>query len=242
MAELLSRRFRRFASSTVLGAGLLSFSSFLCVSLLGEREAQAQLHWDASAQLGVMKRFLADRPAGTDDVGFGPTGQLTAHVALLPLVHVGGYFGHDISPLPGDGSARNITFGGLRAKGMIPWVRGTMRAWLFAGFGYAGVYSPSYGTTLVEGGGGAERRQVRVQGSGGGFFDVPFGIGASYKLFPPWELCAELGARAGFGHDGSVYEHPGPQIRVPGAPGQNALPAGLDRFALGLTVGVMIDL
>ena len=189
-----------------------------------------------------MKRSLTDRPAGTDDVGFGPTGQLTGHVALLPLVHVGGYLGHDISPLPGDGSARNITFGGLRVKGMIPWVRRSLRAWVFAGFGYAGAYSPSYGTTFRFLDGGAERRAVRVQGASGRFFDVPFGVGASYKLFPPWELCAELAARVGFGHDGNAYEQPGPQVRVPGGPGLNALPAGLDRFALGLTVGVMIDL
>ena len=83
---------------------------------------------------------------------------------------------------------------------------------------------------------------MHVQGAGGGFFDVPFGIGASYKLYKPWELCAELGARVGFAHNGSVYELPGPQVRAPGLPGQNALPAGLDRFALGLTLGVLIDL
>ena len=238
MEELPSRPRRpRFVLTSVLASGLLSF---FCV----ERDAEAQLHWDASAQLGVMKRFLANRPASTDDVGFGATGQLTGHVALLPLVHVGGYFGHDISPLPGDGAARNITFGGVRVKGLIPWFRGAARAWIFAGFGYAGVYSQSYDTTFtfVDGAGIATRRPVHVQGAGGSFFDVPFGIGASYKLFKPWELCAELGGRFGFGHTGSVYEPPGPQVRVEGLPGQNALPAGLDRFALGLTVGVMIDL
>jgi hypothetical protein len=191
-----------------------------------------------------MKRFLADRPAGTDDVGFGPAGQLTGHLALLPLVHLGGYFGHDISPLPGDGSSRHITFGGARVKGMLPWVRGSARAWIFAGFGYAGVYSPSYDTvfSFADGEGNVTRRPVRVQGAGGGFFEVPFGIGASYKLRKPWELCAELGARMGFGHGGSVYDLPGPRVRADGFPGQNALPAGLDRFALGLTLGVMIDL
>lgn len=252
MAELRSRRPRCLASKTVLPKAarfrllVLSVFSFFCASLLGEREAQAQLHWDASAQLGVMKRFAADRPAGTDDVGFGPTGQLTGHLALLPLVHVGGYVGHDISPLPGDGAARNITFGGLRAKGMLPWVRGSVHAWIFAGFGYAGVYSPSYDTvfSLPDADGNVTPRAVRVQGAGGRFFEVPFGLGASYKLRKPWELCAELGARMGFGHDGSVYERPGPEVRVVdgGGPRQNVLPAGLDRFALGLTLGVMIDL
>lgn len=213
--------------------------------LLSSRESFAQLHWDASAQVGVMKRFLASRPSGEGDAGFGPTGQLTAHLALLPLVHAGGYIGHDISPISvGDGTARNITFGGVRAKGMLPFVRGAMRAWVFAGFGYAGVYQQSYGSTFAKPNplGGAELRAGRVEGAGGSFFDVPFGLGVSYKLYKPWELCAELGARVGFGHTGSVYGPPGPQLTVANDVGQNALAAGLDRFALGLTVGVLADL
>lgn len=137
-----------------------------------------------------MKRF-------TTDAGFGPTAQLMGHVALLPLARVGGYIGHDVSSLAK--SARNITFGGLRVKGMLPF-RGDIRAWIFAGFGYAGVHQ------------------------GGGFFDVPFGVGASYTFFKPWQVLVELGGRAGFGHSG-----------YPPA-------ADLDRFALGLTVGVGIDL
>src|SRR5262249_1933395 len=71
------------------------------------RPALAQVHWDASAQVGVMKRFLADKSG--DDAGFGPIGQLTGHVALLPLIHAGGYFGHDISPVSGEGATRDIT-------------------------------------------------------------------------------------------------------------------------------------
>lgn len=207
------------------------------------RAAAAQLHWDASAQVGVMKRFMASRPTGADDAGFGPVGQLTAHVALLPLVHFGAYVAHDVSPLPGDAAARDITFGGARVKGVLP-VAGALRAFAFAGFGYAGVYARSYETALFTrtGGGDPVRRSVHVEGAGGSFFDVPFGIGASYKLRKPWELVAELGARVGFGHTGSVYEDPGPQVKVPGLPDQNALPSGLDRFALGLTVGMMVDL
>jgi hypothetical protein len=208
--------------------------------------AMAQLHWDASAQVGVMKRVLSDRPAGGDDAGFGPTAQLTGHVALLPLIHAGAYLGHDISPLPDPAAARNITFGGARIKGMLPWIRGTVRAWAFVGFGYAGVYSQSYDTSFAipDGTGAVTRMPVHVHGAGGGFFDLPFGLGASYRFFKPWELCAELGARVGFGHTGSVYDEPGPQVSIRGtdAPGQNATPAGLDRFALGLTVGILLDL
>lgn len=187
--------------------------------------AGAQVHWDASAQLGVMKRVLTDRQNGDPVAGFGPAGQLTGHVALLPLVRVGAYIGHDISPF-NDGalSARDITWGGLRAKIMSPWPRGDARLWLFVGFGYAGVYQRSTGLTPTS---------APMRGAGGSFFEVPFGLGASYKLRKPWELCAELGARAGFGHTGSVYGR--------GVPKVEDWP-GKDAFALGLTVGVLVDL
>lgn len=205
-------------------------------------EAHAQLHGDASAQVGATKRFLVARPSGPDDAGFGPIAQLMGHVALVPLVHAGAYFGHDISPL--GNTARNVTFGGVRAKGVIPFVGSPWRAWIFAGFGYAGVYQQSYrGSFSTEDPlGGTETSTGRVEGAGGGFFDVPFGFGVSYKLYGPWEACAELGTRIGFGHTGSVYESPGPQLTLPNAAGQNVLPAGLDRVAVGLTLGLRVNL
>lgn len=207
--------------------------------------AHAQVHWDASAQVGIMKRVLADRPAGGDDAGFGPAFQITGHFALLPLVRVGGYVGHDISPMGGETSARDTTFGGLRAQIMSPWPRGALRAWLFVGAGYAGVYARSTTAPRVfpgPPGTPSVTSEATVQGAGGSYFEVPFGIGASYKLRKPWELCAELGMRTGFGHTGSAYEAPGPEVRSAGRPDGNALPAGTDRFAVGLTVGVRVDL
>lgn len=190
----------------------------LAVSLAAS-PARAQIHWDASAAVGVMKRNLVDRPTGSvgRDATFGPAGQLTGHVALVPLVRLGAYFGHDISPFQGDVSARDVTWGGVRAKIMSPWPRGDVRSWLFVGVGYAGVYQRS--TSLEPG---------VIPGAGGSFFEAPFGIGASYKLRKPWELCAELSGRAGFGHTGSIYERPGSY--------------GTDRFGFGLTVGVLVDL
>lgn len=203
----------------VLAALAVALSLFVVTSRAG-----AQIHWDASAQLGVMKRVLTDRQNGDPVAGVGPAGQLTGHVALLPLVRVGGYIGHDISPF-NDGalSARDITWGGLRAKIMSPWPRGDVRLWLFVGFGYAGVYQRS--TSLGP--------NSYMRGAGGSFFEVPFGLGASYKLRKPWELCAELGARAGFGHTGSVYGHGVPKVEDG---------PGTDSFAIGLTVGVLVDL
>jgi hypothetical protein len=185
--------------------------------------AAAQLHWDASAQAGVMKRVLGSRPDGGPDAGFGPVAQLTGHVALFPLVRVGAYFGHDISPMGGDLSARDLTWGGVRAKLMSPWPRGAFRAWLFAGFGLEGVYARS---TARPGG--------LIDGAGGHFFEVPFGLGSSYTFRKPYALCAELGMRAGFAHSGSAYEPPARRTE--------GLAPGADRFAIGLTVGFMLDL
>lgn len=221
----------------------LAFSITLLAVLASPREAAAQLHWDASVQVGAMKRFLAERPAGSEDAGFGPVAQLTAHVALLPLVHAGVYAAHDISPLGGHAAARNVTSGGIRGKMTIP-LHGNVRAWGFLGFGLAGVYAQSYDLPgfPVQGGAGTVARDAHVEGAGGRFFEVPLGLGVSYKLRKPWELCAELGGRVGFGHSGSVYEDPGPQLKVPGFPDNNVLPSGLDGFAVGLTVGVMVDL
>lgn len=212
--------------------------------LTASSTAHAQLHWDASAQVGGMKRVLVNRPDGGGYPGFGPVGQLAGHVALLPLVRLGGYLGHDISPMS-DASARDLTWGGVRAKIMSPWPRGSWRAWLFVGLGYSGVYARSTSAPRLfpgPAGGAPVRADAVVQGAGGGFIEVPFGLGASYKFWKPYELSAELGMHAGFGHSGSVYEDPGPEVKSPGRPDSNALPAGKDRFAIGLTVGILIDL
>lgn len=243
MAELHDRRWgprarprrwrgraRRAAVTSALAAALV----------LSWREASAQLHWDASAQVGVMKRFLVERPPGSGDAGFGPAAQLTGHVALIPLVHLGAYAGYDLSPSSGAASPRHIASGGARVKGAFPLLGRGWRTWAFFGFGYAGMYARSYSTTLSlrGGGGGVEPRLARVEGAGGGFFEVPFGVGVSYKVRPPWSLSAELGSRVGFGHVGSAYREPGPRATIPGYPDQSAAPAGLDRMAITLMVGL----
>lgn len=221
---------RTRAAPTRVIACMTAFALAL-VFFLTPSVARAQVHWDASAQAGIMKRVIVDRPSGGENAGFGPAAQLTAHVALLPLLRFGAYFGHDISPIEGPASARDLTWGGVRAKIMSPWPRGAMRAWLFVGFGYEGVYGRS---TTASG--------STIHGAGGGFFEVPFGIGASYKVRKPWELCAELGMRTGFAHHGSVYEQPGPVLSTPGAADVHAPPAGIDRYAFGLTIGILVDL
>ena len=71
------------------------------------------------------------------------------------------------------------------------------------------------------------RPGLQIQGAGGHFFEVPFGLGTSYTFRKPYALTAELGMRAGFAHAGSAY--------ASSAPGE-------DRFAIGLSVGFMLDL
>jgi len=232
MAHRRRRRARLHVAVAATGATL--------ACTLTAADARAQLHWDAAAQVGVQKRFLSSQPPGGEDAGFGPSAQLAAHVALLPLVRIGGYVGHDISPVGGDAAARNLTWGGLRAKVMSPWPRGSLRAWLFVGFGVAGTYAQSYRTSVTLP--GSPAAPTLVHGAGGHFFEVPFGLGASYKLRKPWELFAELGMRVGFAESGSAYEAPGPRVSRAGSPDGNVAPAGLDRFGVGLSLGVLVDM
>lgn len=241
----------RPGSSRSLFAGLF----VLAIALFFSRAASAQLHWDLGAQVGVNKRFLGEsRNDGTvfaTNAGFGPTAQVLGHVALLPLVRVGGYLGYEISPLTGDAAARDMFGGGLRVKLMSPWPRGDVRFWLFVGFGYQAVHARSYRTNVA-----AQTLQpsttpsydISVDGSGGHYWELPVGIGVSYKLRKPYQLFAELGARVGFSGQGTTYER-GPSATIgnlpPGAlfPASSRLdPAGDDRFSLGLSLGVMIDL
>lgn len=229
----------------------------VAIALFATRTASAQLHWDLGAQVGVNKRFLGasgnDGTALSHNAGLGPTAQLQGHFALLPLVRVGGYLGYEISPLEGDPAARDMFGGGLRVKVMSPWPRGDVRLWLFVGFGYQAVYARSYdarvnttpSSTSVSVTGSSF--DLKVQGAGGHYWELPFGIGVSYKLRKPWQLFAELGARVGFAGSGTAYET-GPRVAFTNLPPvvlalpDRLYPSGDDRFSLGLSLGVMIDL
>lgn len=212
---------------------------FAAIVMMRAPQAHAQLHWDASAQAGAMKRFLGSRAPGLGDSGVGPTVQLNGHVAVLPLLRVGAYLGHDISPQPGDTKALQITSFGLHAKISSPFPVDPWRVFAFFGFGYAGAYGPSFHTAL----GPPANVNALATGAGGGFFEVPFGVGASYKLRRPWHLTAELGGRVGFGHSGSLFDLD--KGRVGFAERQPELlltNPGVPTFALGLTVGVLLDM
>jgi len=229
----------------------------LAMGLFATRTASAQLHWDLGAQVGVSKRFLGASPNdGTPldtNAGFGPTAQVLGHVALMPLVRVGGYLGYEISPLTGDPAARDMFGGGLRVKVMSPWPRGDVRFWLFVGFGYQAVHARGYRMNVVAQAPPPANPNttfsydVLVEGSGGHFWELPFGIGVSYKLRKPYQLFAELGAKVGFSGQGTTYEA-GPRASATNLPAgtpplfDHLYPSGDDRFSLGLSLGVMIDL
>jgi hypothetical protein len=204
----------------------------------------AQIHWDVGASAGVMKRVLT---GGAGDAGFGPAVSGQAHVALLPFVRVGAYVAHDISPVAGPAAARHITSAGLHLKIVSPVPRGDVRVWLGTGFGYAGVYAPSYHQTLAlshEGTPPFTPTDVGVHGAGGSYFEIPVSLGAGYMLRKErtWrsELTAELGARFGVGFTGSAYDgrfgfNPDyPQILI--------APLGKDSVGLFLTVGINLEL
>ncbi len=202
------------------------------------RSASAQLHWDIGGDVGLTKRFLTSRPLGGSDAGFGPSLGAMAHVALLPMVRIGGYVSADLSPAEGS-SLRQFLAVGARVKILSPWPQSPFRAWIFAGFGYAGVYSHRFQRTLFirpDPELPARPTDVSVEGAGGGFAEVPVGVGASYKLNKPWELFAELGARFGFGFTGSNYT--GRAASDPVGVEANLTPIGNDSISLGLSVGI----
>ena len=206
--------------------------------MLAAREASAQIHGDVGVNVGVMDR---PRMGGIGKGEPGGVGEIEAHLALLPLLRVGVYASHDWSPNNVDGAAWQITSAGLHAKVLAPFVRDKFRAWFFAGFGYAGVYAPSYDYTFDfhdESG----PRHTYATGAGGSFFEVPLGIGFGWKFAKPWMLQAQLGARVNFGFVGSIYDdQPGRTVIPDGGPVYYNGGVGKDWVAPFLTVGIALD-
>jgi hypothetical protein len=217
---------RRLAATFVAGAVLFVV-----------HPASADVKWDASINGGVMRRFLS---GGFGDGGFGPYFSAQGHVALIPLLRIGAYISHDIGPTnnPGEPS-RQITAAGLRVKLTPPWPGGNFRTWVFLGLGYAGVYAPSYHVSLNIPTNNTPE-DLFAGGAGGGYFEIPIGIGVGYMIRKPWEITAELGTKLGVGFTGSLYND-----RTAVAPdGMTAdlSSDGNDSAALFLTIGVGLDL
>jgi len=194
---------------------------FVLALLLAAGDAKAQVHWDAEAQAGVVKRFTTGGGSGAPMPGFGPSLELQGHVALVPMVRLGAYLSTDLSPVSTDGEGpRTFWEGGLHVRFSPPLVGYPWRVWLFAGFGYA--YTYDVGTRLS-----------------GGMLDVPVGLGLGSKLTRHTMLFAELGARFGFGFYGPMYT-PG---SASGGSETGGGPAylGNDSVALSLSVGLSLE-
>lgn len=187
----------------------------------------AQLRADVGAEIGVMQRVAPDHDPGASVPLPGPSGELQAHVALLPMLRVGAYLSHDI--VPGD-TDRETTEAGLRAKVALPILPRPWRAWPFLGLGAARSYRPSHALAPTSTAAGGE-----VGGVEGGFLDATLGLGVGVKFRDDWVAFAELAAHSGFFFWGDMYDH------APCACLRDPYP-GHDSFAASLRVGVSLDL
>jgi hypothetical protein len=200
--------------------------AFVGATLAPPRRASAQVHWDVGIQAGVTER-LTTGDAGVSTPTPGPSGEIHAHIAVLPMLRVGPYAAFDLSPAPGR-SARRIYAGGLRAKLTPPWLSLPWHAWAFLGVGFADADSPRYAPAKGTQSGPAD---VFVEGFSTGMLELPAGVGLGYKLRGPWELYSELGARVVVAR-GSLSTSSG------GAP--SARPVRDDLLAVSLSVGVSL--
>ncbi len=220
----------------------LALLAFALVMLATPRDVSAQLRWDASAQVGVSKRFLTSAFA---QPSFGPTAVVSGHVALIPLLRVGAYLAADVAPLEAQ-PARRYYAVGARAKLQAPWASTAVHGWAFAGAGFVATYGPSENRSLVSAGAGplstgpSGPLPFTVAGVGGRYFEVPFGLGLGVRLRKPWELVFELGGRVGVGFGGGLYSSRNAES-ASSAP-QKVASVGNDAFGAFLTAGVGFDL
>ena len=142
--------------------------------------AAAQVRYDLGALASFQQRVASD-----GKLAEGGALTLDGHVAVFPLLRIGAWATAEASEPTSGGDLRGIFGGGLRVKIVPPWPRGLWRMWIATGFGYDGLASDV---------------------GGGGFFEIPAILGASYRLRKPWVFLMELGARAAFGFWGSYYD------------------------------------
>jgi hypothetical protein len=190
--------------------------------------AGAQVHWDVGIQAGATER-LTTGDARVPTPTPGPSGEIHAHIAVLPMLRVGPYAAFDLSPAPGR-ATRPIYAAGLRAKLTPPWLSAPWRAWAFLGVGFADAYTPR--DAPVRSPTQAAPSDAVVEGFSTGMLELPVGIGLGYKLRGPWELYSELGARVVVAH-GSIA----------GASGRGTPSAPLardDLLAVSLSLGVSL--
>lgn len=153
-----------------------------------------------------MRRYLGSREPGGTDASLGVGAELRAHVRLWQGLSAGAYGGWDYSPA--SPATRHILGFGARLRWVPSPSREETQWWVFAGFGYALTWSPSFDTTLpMLVNSSPTLTTVTVDSASGSFFEVPLGVGMGWAPKQrPWQLHAELGARIGFGHRGALYD------------------------------------
>ena len=216
-------------------------TAFLAV-LFVSSTASAQVHWDASVHGGASERILTSVGKAPAGIALpGPTVGIQGHVALIPFVRAGLYGSFEMSSIDKiQAPARNFLAVGAQGKVFSPWPRGNLRLFATLGVGYVGVFAPGYLTKIRPAGGSL--LDVTVDGAGGGFLEIPFGIGVSYKLRGPLTVYAELLTRFGLGFWGTLYGETGGRNGHNPVEGRVAIaPDGYDVLSLGLVVGVGLD-
>lgn len=184
--------------------------SLLVWGMFGASVARAQVHWDASLALSATKRVLSERPHRGSDALPGPMVELRGEMALLPMVRVGGYVGHDVANVP-SGPTRFHTSAGLRSQVVLPFVR-TRGVIPYVALGMGGTHLLASGAQLSQ----------------SGFSTHAFvGLGSLFPVRGPWALFVEMAPRWGFSFWGDAY-------------GPDRLGGGKDTLALLLTVGVSL--
>jgi hypothetical protein len=212
----------RAASLVVVALGLAASTR--------ARAEGARVHWDLGGQVGALQRLRRDLPEGESLPTLGPSAELQAHVAVLPMFRAGVYATFDASRATGAGRPwREYVGGGLRFKVTPPLLRRPFRAWVYAGIGGEWAVQPSF---TVPGAMPASAGGNVVAGAQGGILELPFGVGFGWA---PWEassswLIAEAGARAALLEGGTLYDSSVCLCRRPFD--------GKESFAVGLSVGV----
>lgn len=213
------------------------------VVLASARAAYAQ-NRDFAFEVGAQKRFLTDRQGKGDDAGVGPTAMASAHLGGR-LLRGGLYLGAEYSPMNGDEPGRLLISGGLHLKAISPIPLGPLHFYCLTGLGYvfddqllgqapSGYVPFNYDHSLPE-----------LESAGGHYFEVPLGVGAWWVRQEEWSFIAELTLRFGFGHDGSAYKR-GSELTDYSSIGGRSYegiypPYGDDRWAIGLSIGVLYD-
>ncbi len=197
--------------------------------LLAPDVARAQVNSDVGLSVGAARRFTTGAEAG--EPGFGPAFGLQGHLALFPMVRIGLYGAADISPMSGYGT-RQFYVGGLHLKLTPPLLSGAWKLYVFTGFGAGYAHQSSY-----PGPGATPGATATYSDTSGLIFEVPAGLGVSYRVRAPWEVFVEFAGRFGVAFEGQLYDQGNPASVANGA-GLSGPFLGQDTVALTLSAGV----